>query len=62
MNTNSIALIILVISCILLEILGFYSIKLGKKNTSLNTFITLGKFLCILSPIILIIGMIGLAL
>jgi hypothetical protein len=62
MNTNSIALIILIMSCILVEISGIYMIKLGKKPMYPTTFEKLGKLFCILSPILLIIGIIGLSL
>jgi hypothetical protein len=62
MNTNLIALFILFVCCILLEISGVYVSKLAKKPMYPTSFEKLGKFLCILSPILLIIGIIGLLL
>ena len=62
MNTNLTFIITLVICCIILEISGIYLLNLGKKSIYPIQIKYLGKICCILSPILLVIGIIGLSI
>jgi len=44
-----------------MEILGFVAIRFGR-NVSLPVFINLGRRLCYLAPLVLIVGLIGIAM
>jgi Na+/H+ antiporter NhaD/arsenite permease-like protein len=61
MNTDLMVLVILIIATTLLEISGIWMIKQGKK-TSHRLYHNIGVFECLIAPLILIVGIIGLGI
>ncbi len=59
MNTDLKVLVILIISTTLLEISGFWMIKQGKR-TSQRLYHNIGVIECLIAPLVLIVGIIGL--
>jgi hypothetical protein len=61
MNMDMKVLVILIISTVLLEASGFWMIKQGKR-TSQRLYHNIGVFECLIAPVILIVGIIGLVI
>ena len=61
MSPNTVMLIITIGNPIVMELGGVWLIRLGKQMER-PIFVTIGKLMCILAPIALIAGILGLAI